>query len=987
MRRAEIPAGTHAPLEALGDVQRFAHARGSVWRPPSRGAAARVWSLAQAGIGGFVAAGVDDAGPWLLRGTVEATLHQARKSRSGPWPWSEVVTLACDMAEALAAAEAASLSTGPLTPRHVALIEGRGHIVAEDLVRVQLGVPGTTSGGQTRASELWWCPPEAEGFGAAPNRYALGVIVYELLAGEHPYGGAGLRHAMQLARRHEPPPFAPDIGSTLPPGLQSYLLGMLAPDPAARPVSARDIADAFAAARAGDRVVAKTETSAPAPTEHDEENAPPAQTKVLPDAAHGRRRAWVPWAVTLGISLAVIGLASVPEEAAPRPAAAVKKRVAALDAAHTTAEDCSSCHPRHAAEWGQSVMGHSVKSPLFNALEALIQEQVGRDLDCPNGAGVLRRADGGACRDRTTGLPVTGSGGEHWCINCHAPAENLKPTVPPWGGRFGSAASTRLPVKDAIGAVAREGITCAFCHQVEGPVGPAGSGGYEGNPDWVSFFTGRRFLSRPEDARGQLGIANSGYRLNPDMLLGDEVTVAGVAVHARPSDPARSYLKSSAFCGSCHDVRLFGTDVVGARRGEHFKRLRNAYSEYVRWAEDEQRAGRTPATCQGCHMSTYPGVCAPGEASDDGLIHESCPPDMHFEPRAPGALPEARVATASSAATPSAPHYFTGVDLPLAEELSDEALDRPGVDRLGVPLSMRKRRDLLLRHSLTLALGATRADAAELVIPITIENVGAGHKVPAGFSQEREIWVHLRVTDGSGRLVYEVGRVDRNDEDLHDKRFVRVNTNPRRLDAQGRPEGLFGANVVDGPDVPQWSPNPALGGERFRGRGLINFQNGFLRCVSCRGEIGADGSCLPLVGELHRAERFVDGQYDLDTGACISNLSGEHALFETYFPVGALDAERGVVKAPDAIIDTRSLTPNRPVTYVYELSRRGRTGPFEVEAELMFRSFPPFLVRAFADYEQQRAAEGARPSGPLVTHAMMRRLERVVLARASATVP
>ena len=80
-----------------------------------------------------------------------------------------------------------------------------------------------------------------------------------------------------------------------------------------------------------------------------------------------------------------------------------------------------SSDPRHAAEWGQSVMGHSVKSPLFNALEALIEEQVGRDLDCPNGAGVLRRADGSACRDRTTGLPITGSGGEHWCINCHAP--------------------------------------------------------------------------------------------------------------------------------------------------------------------------------------------------------------------------------------------------------------------------------------------------------------------------------------------------------------------------------------------------------------------------------------------------------------------------------------------------------------------------------------------------------------------------------------
>lgn len=967
-------------------MQRLTHRRGTLWRPSSRTSVERVWSLAQRGIGGFVDAGVDDAGPWLLRGEVAKTLNQARKNRPGPWPWSEVVALACDLAEALAAAEAASLSIGPLTPRHVALLDGRGHVVAEDLVRAQLGAPATGTGGQTRASELWWCPPEAEGFGAAPNRYALGIIIYELLAGEHPYGGAGLRHAMQLARRHEPPPFEAEIGAELPPGAQSYLLAMLAPDPSARPSSARAIADALAAARAGERVAASTEEPA-LPIEKTEEPAPPEPAEV-PAELPARSRRGMTWAATAGLSLAVAGLVvSLGEQDAPAPAEVVKQRVEPLDAAHTTASDCASCHPRHAAEWEQSVMGHSVKSPLFNALEALIEEQVGRDQDCPHGAGILRRADGGACRDRTTGLPVTGSGGEHWCINCHAPAENLQPTVPPWGGRLGSPARTRLPVKDAIGAAAREGITCAFCHQVEGPVGPAGSGGYEGNPDWVSFLTGRRFLSRPEDARGQLGIANSGYRLNPDVLLGDEVTVAGTPVHARPSDAARRHLRSSAFCGSCHDVRLFGTDVIGARAGEHFKRLRNAYSEYVRWAEDEQRAGREPATCQGCHMSTYPGVCVAGKAGEDGLIHESCPPDMHFEARRPGETPAARVATASDVAVPSAPHYFTGVDLPLTEELADEALDRPGVDRLGVPLSMRKRRDLLLRRSLTLALGETRTDAGRLVIPVTIENVGAGHRVPAGFSQEREIWVHLRVTDGAGRLVYEVGRVDRNDEDLHDKRFVRVNTNPRRVDAQGRPEGLFGANVVDGPDVPRWSPNPALGGEFFRGRGLINFQNGFLRCVSCRGEIGADGSCLPRAGERHRAERFVDGQYDLDTGACGSNLSGEHALFETYFPVGALDAERGGVRGPDAIIDTRSLAPNRPVTYVYELSRRGRTGPFAVEAQLMFRSFPPFLVRAFADYEQQRAAAGARPSGPLVTHAMMRRLERVVLARANATVP
>jgi hypothetical protein len=198
---------------------------------------------------------------------------------------------------------------------------------------------------------------------------------------------------------------------------------------------------------------------------------------------------------------------------------------------------------------------------------------------------------------------------------------------------------------------------------------------------------------------------------------------------------------------------------------------------------------------------------------------------------------------------------------------------------------------------------------------------------------------------------------------------------------------MFGADVRDGPDHPEWSPAPELGGSDHRGKGLINFQNGFLRCVSCIGEIDASGRCRARGFERHRAERFVDGDYDIDTGECRSNLFGNNALFETYFPVGALDADRGLVKGPDAIIDTRSLPPNRPIRYTYALDTRGRPGPFQIEARLMFRSFPPFLVRAFSDYEARQAARGRRPSGPLVTSDMLRRLERVELANRNLVVP
>lgn len=588
--------------------------------------------------------------------------------------------------------------------------------------------------------------------------------------------------------------------------------------------------------------------------------------------------------------------------------------------------------------------------------------------------------------------------------------------MPAWDGRSGGDSRTRRPVRDILGERAMEGISCAFCHQVHGPVGPRGSRGYQGNPTWTSFVTGQVFQMRPEDGKGLFGIGNSGYELRPEELLlprslggrrdqqldGDDPKTEGMdpVVHARPSQRAASYLKSSEFCGACHDVRLFGTDSLGVSKGEHFKRLRNAYSEWVDWSKKEERAGRTPYTCQDCHMSTFPGVCEPDpnasnttkdakanpedKQSDRNLDQPAdiCPPGMRFVPKAPGAYSKGRVADNSPSPTEVVTHYFSGVDVPLSYEFPEALTKEITTDLAGIPLGAEQRRDMLLRATFRFQVGSSRFGGGRLEIPIEVENIGGGHRVPAGFSQEREFWVHLVVRDADGRLVYEVGRVDRPDEDLHDKVFLRVNTRPDIVDRQGRPEGLFGADVRDGPDVPQWDPPPILGGTNFRGKGLINFQNGFLRCVRCIGLIGPNGQCEALPGQGQtRSDRFDDGDYDIDTGECRSNLTGLNAFFETYFPVGALDASRGQVKGPDSIIDTRSVPPGVPLRYTYELPAGGRRAPFSVQARLMFRAFPPFLVKAFADYEREQASRGLRPSGPLVNFDMLRRLPIVEIAR------
>lgn len=1010
MKRGTPGASGYAGGPPLGDLGRarrvsLADSR-ELWRLSSsdRSIAERLERLGSRGIGGFVDAGEDDDGVWLVRAALEPTLARWMKEHDGPRPWRDVLALALSLAERLAVCERESLFPGSITPRVIRVTADNDvELRADGLVSTLVGANAQAgaSPGES-ASPRWIAPEQALGAPAdnAANRYVFGLILYRMLSGEHAFQGRGLRLGLEEQAQRPPAPFADAIATVLPPGLQSFCLALLDPDRARRPKTAKDIVDHLSGFISPEKSRVSAERVS-LPTGEEEAPASRMRPRTRTKTGAKSKRRWQALAFTLAPIVGGLGLAGIALAALSAPSARPETGDRAftrepISTKTTLASDCASCHPRQAGEWHRSVMAHSVKSPMFQSLEILIQEQVGKDQDCPDGAGILRRVNANtACRDRTSGLPVTGSGGEHWCVNCHSPAANLTANIPAWDARGGDP-SSRQPLRDLLSESAMEGISCGFCHQVHGPVRPGdlARGGYEGNPFWTSTSTGQKFSMRPEDRDGKFGIANSGYSLDPteivSIALGRERQVAG-GVHARPSDEAKEYLGSSQFCGACHDVRLFGTDVIGARKGETFKRLRNAYSEWVDYAAGERRAGRKVEGCQSCHMSAFPGVCEQGDPKDVDTLPEAikraCPPGTHFVSKKPGTLVSGRSATSSTEATDLHPHYFSGIDVPLADEFPDALMDEKTTDLAGIPLGAKQRRDLLLAAALDLRLETPEIHGRQLDVPIVVENVGGGHRVPAGFSQEREIWIQLTVTDARGDVIYEVGRVDRDDEDLRDRTFLRINTDDRFLDGAGRPLGVFGADVADGPDVGRWNPNPNRGGTTFRGRGLANFQNGFLRCVVCIGVVDSLGRCQPAPGqERSRADRYADGAYDIDTGECKSNLLGDEALFETYFPVGSLDATRGVLKGPDAIIDTRSLPPKVPIRYIYELDTRDRPRPFRVDARLMFRAFPPYLVRAFIDYEKRQARAGKRPSGPLMTESALERLEVVEIAKVRAVV-
>jgi len=266
----ELPFGAPEGLElaeqldARGRASRWAivsdgaseGARRELWRLGDRDerVALRLRQLAEAGVGGFVDGGRDDDGPWLVRDLPARSLDQLRRDDPGPMPWAQAVSIVRQVARALAACEERSLFPGIVTPRAV-VAEQRKETIrvllpAEALVGAMVGAPAPRGGTDTGPKALLWSPPEKLDdalWDAASNRYALGVLLYELLAGRHPFGGAGLRHALAEARDAEAAPFAPEIARKLPAGLQSCCLRMLALDPERRPSSAAAIAGDLAA--------------------------------------------------------------------------------------------------------------------------------------------------------------------------------------------------------------------------------------------------------------------------------------------------------------------------------------------------------------------------------------------------------------------------------------------------------------------------------------------------------------------------------------------------------------------------------------------------------------------------------------------------------------------------------------------------------------------------------------------------------------------
>ncbi len=125
------------------------------------------------------------------------------------------------------------------------------HTTAENLARQTVPADGLTRVGSILGTPIYMSPEQcrSEALDARSDIYSLGVIAYQMLAGEPPFKGAAFE-LMKLHMEAEPPPLR-EKRRKMPKRMAAIVMSALAKNPADRPASAAGFASALRATSEG----------------------------------------------------------------------------------------------------------------------------------------------------------------------------------------------------------------------------------------------------------------------------------------------------------------------------------------------------------------------------------------------------------------------------------------------------------------------------------------------------------------------------------------------------------------------------------------------------------------------------------------------------------------------------------------------------------------------------------------------------------------
>ncbi len=196
-------------------------------------------------------------------------------------------------------------------------------------------------------------------------------------------------------------------------------------------------------------------------------------------------------------------------------------------------------------------------------------------------------------------------------------------------------------------------------------------------------------------------LGNAGFVSDPGELKRGPFGAQPPIYHTVEQSPLHD---SAEFCGICHDV----THPVNGLL------LEGTYSEYL--------DGPYPAEgykCQTCHMT-------PGLTQFEAFPGSS----------ANGAPEREHIWT----------HWFVGANVFISEMLGEE--DAAALARAR------------LKRAAAIEIGRMDAGAGQRYFEVVVTNSGAGHMLPTGVTEERQIWLEVEVFDEQDNVIAHFGRLD-----------------------------------------------------------------------------------------------------------------------------------------------------------------------------------------------------------------------------------